>query len=137
MHNLQKDTPRSFTKRALGQDIEKKCSDFLQTQKIKVISHNFYSKLGEIDLIGIEADTLIFFEIRYRQNKGYGTALESVTFSKQQRIYKTALYFLMKNPQFARFTYRFDIIGASSYNGDIKQLTFDWQKNAFQPMMRS
>ncbi len=85
--------------------------------------------MGEIDLIGTDKDTLIFFEVRYRNDKGYGNALESVTPTKQRRIYKTAQFFIMKHPQYQQFSYRFDIIGASTYNGDT---LFNWQKNAFQ-----
>ncbi len=85
--------------------------------------------MGEIDLIGTDKDTLIFFEVRYRNDKGYGNALESVTPTNQKRIYKTAQVYIMKHPQFQRFFYRFDIIGASTYNGEI---VFNWQKNAFQ-----
>lgn len=120
---------RVLTRRAKGQQIEQACCQFLLDQKITIIAKNFYSKLGEIDLIGTEYQTLIFFEIRYRQQENYGSALESVTRSKQRRIIKTALFFLMKKPQYQHFTYRFDIIGASTYNNN---LIFNWQKNAFQ-----
>lgn len=120
---------RLLTRRAKGKAIEHACRDFLIKQNIAIIAANFYSKMGEIDLIGTDKDTLIFFEVRYRTAKGYGDALESVTPSKQHRIYKTAQFFIMKHPQFERFSYRFDIIGASTYNGEI---LFNWQKNAFQ-----
>lgn len=120
---------RLLTRRAKGQAIENACHDFLVKQKVTIICCNFYSKMGEIDLIGTEKDVLIFFEVRYRKDKGYGNALESVTPTKQRRIYKTAQFFIMKHPQFQRFSYRFDIVGASTYNGE---LVFNWQKNAFQ-----
>lgn len=120
---------RLLTRRAKGQAIENTCRDFLIQQGISIIAGNFHSKMGEIDLIGTDKDTLIFFEVRYRENKGYGNAFESVTSKKQQRIYQTAQFFIMKHPQFQRFFYRFDIIGASTYNGEIM---FHWQKNAFQ-----
>jgi len=129
VRNLKTDTPSPFSRRAKGQEIEKACYDFLVTHKIHIICCNFYSKFGEIDLIGTEKNTLIFFEIRYRNDKGYGTALESVTTAKQRRIYKTALFFNLRHPQFQHFSYRFDIIGATTYNGE---LVLNWQKNAFQ-----
>lgn len=130
MRNLKTDLQNLFTRQAKGINAENACRIFLQKQNIKIINGNFHSKFGEIDLIGTKNDTLIFFEIRHREKQGYGTALESVTPAKQHRIYKTALFFLMKHPHFNHFTYRFDIIGTSSYNGE---LVFDWQQNAFQP----
>ena len=114
---------------AKGQEVEKACRSFLISQKINIIAGNFRSKHGEIDLIGTEKNTLIFFEVRYRKKNSYGSPAESVTRTKQQRIYKTALFFIMKNPGFHYYSYRFDIIGASPYNGE---LIFNWQKNAFQ-----
>lgn len=66
---------RLLTRRAKGQAIEQACRDFLVQQKINIIACNFHSKMGEIDLIGTERDTLIFFEVRYRKEKGYGSAL--------------------------------------------------------------
>lgn len=120
---------RLLTRRAKGQKIEQACCQFLLDQKISIIAKNFYSKLGEIDIIGIENQTLIFFEIRYRYQESHGSALESVTRKKQRRIIKTALFFLIQKPQYQHFNYRFDIIGASTYNDS---LVFNWQKNAFQ-----
>ncbi len=114
---------------AKGQEVEKACRSFLISQKINIIAGNFRSKYGEIDLIGTEKNTLIFFEVRYRKKNSYGSPVESVTLTKQQRIYKTALFFIMKHPDFHYYSYRFDIIGASPYNGE---LIFNWQKNAFQ-----
>lgn len=115
--------------REQGQAIEKACYSFLLKQNISIISANFYSKMGEIDLIGYDHNILIFFEVRYRNKTNYGSSFDSVTKKKQEKIYKTALFFLQKHPEFKEHNYRFDIIGASTYNGEIQ---FQWQKNAFQ-----
>lgn len=120
---------RLLTRRAKGHAIEQACRDYLIKQNVTLVCFNFYSKMGEIDLIGQEKNTLIFFEVRYRNDQGYGSALESVTHTKQRRIYKTAQFFLLKHPEFQRLSYRFDIIAANTYNGGIK---FNWHKNAFQ-----
>jgi len=121
-----------LTQHEKGKIVEQACATFLKKNNILIISSNFYSKMGEIDLIGIEKDMLIFFEIRYRQHHHYGNPIESVTVEKQNRIYKTSLIFLMKNPKFKHYQYRFDIIGTYTYNDE---LIFNWQKNAFQPRM--
>lgn len=121
-----------LTRREKGKTVEQACATFLKKHNITIIRSNFYSKMGEIDLIGTEKDILIFFEIRYRRHSDYGDAIESVTVEKQHRIYKTALIFLMQNSKFKDYQYRFDIIGTYTYND---QLIFNWQKNAFQPRM--
>lgn len=130
MRSLKTGFLHCLTKKEKGDAIEQTCYDFLRQQKIVIIERNFRSKFGEIDLIGIEnKDTVIFFEIRYRQHTTHGSAAETVNYTKQQRIVKTALFFLSKQAYLQKMTYRFDIIGASSYNSEI---IFNWQKNAFQ-----
>ncbi len=116
-------------RRAKGQEVEAACRRWLLKQHISLVASNFHSKYGEIDIIGQEESTLIFFEVRYRRENSYGSSAESVTYAKQQRIYKTALFFITQHPKFQHYNYRFDIIGATTYNGKIE---FSWQKNAFQ-----
>ena len=47
---------RLLTRRAKGQAIENACRDFLVKQEISIVCHNFYSKMGEIDLIGTDLE---------------------------------------------------------------------------------
>lgn len=82
--------------------------------------------MGEIDLIMQDGDTLIFVEVRYRNNLSYGGPLESVTYSKQQKILKTAQYFIMKHAQYQHCNYRFDIVGISQQGQSI-----EWLSHAF------
>ncbi len=128
MRNLKMAILPSLTRQAKGKAIEQACCDFLLQQEIIIIAANFRCTLGEIDLIGKKGSLLIFFEVRYRKNHDYGSGIESVNAAKQQRFYKTAQYYLLTHPQYAHFTYRFDIIGATTYNNKI---FFDWRKNIF------
>jgi putative endonuclease len=81
---------------------------FLQRQGVKVVCQNFRSKVGEIDIIAFDQKTLVFIEVRLRQNKNYASAAESITPAKQQRILRTAQYFLLSHPQYQHCNLRFD-----------------------------
>ena len=46
---------------------------FLKQQGYDVLEQNFYTKVGEIDIIAKEDQTLVFVEVKYRKDdkKGY------------------------------------------------------------------
>jgi putative endonuclease len=112
--------------RTIGTEYEKIAETFLNQQGFKTFARNFYSRFGELDLVMLQQDTLLFVEVRYRKNSYFGTAIETVTASKQQKLLKTAKYFLLKHPQFQQHACRFDIIGISPVDGAI-----NWLENAF------
>lgn len=80
-------------KKVTGKNAEEKAKQFLETQGLRFIEANFMSRFGEIDLIFLENDTLVFVEVRARSTKQYGSALESINYTKRQKLLKTALYY--------------------------------------------
>jgi len=79
--------------------------------------------LGELDLIMDDNNTLVIVEVRFRKNNNYGSAAESVTKTKQNRIILTTQTFISERN--VKCPIRFDVIAISG-NGNI-----DWIKNAF------
>ena len=67
---------------------------FLTQQGLTLVFQNYLCKLGEIDLIMLDGDTLVFIEVRFRKNNDFGGALASITPSKQNKIIKTARHYL-------------------------------------------
>jgi putative endonuclease len=110
-----------------GKKAEDFALDFLSQQKMTCITRNFYSKSGEIDLVMKDQEFLIFVEVRYRRSQTYGSALSTVDWRKQQKIIKTANYFLLKNPHYQTLPARFDVVGISG-----NSMQAEWIKNAFQ-----
>ena len=104
--------------------------DHLKQQGLSLIEQNYLTKLGEIDIIMLDkiADTLVFVEVRYRKSNNYGTAIETVTRSKQQKLMRTAQQYLQKHPTYQHFLCRFDVVGVES---DLKYPTITWIQSAF------
>lgn len=73
-------------------------------------------------------DSLVFVEVRYRQNADFGSATESVTAIKQKKIISAALQYLQRHPEYQEFICRFDVIGLES---DLKCPQINWIKDAF------
>lgn len=73
-----------------------------------------------------DSDTLVFVEVRYRKTDTYGSAVESVTSSKQNRLIAAAKHFLQKNGYDSPC--RFDVVGISGQ----PNAKIEWIKDAFQ-----
>ena len=117
------------TTKEIGTKYETIASQYLAKHNIQIISKNFSCKVGEIDLIGIDQDNIVFIEVRYRKNLNYGSPLETIVYKKQQKIIKTAQYFMLTNEYlYNRYSPRFDIIGIWHEKSDLK---IEWAQSAF------
>ena len=76
----------------------------------KILEKNWkYSRIGEIDLIAKDKDTIVFVEVKYRRTNTYGSAIEAITLKKLTKIYQSALAYL-EQTQLKYKNYRIDII---------------------------
>lgn len=95
-----------------GKTAEIKAAIFLSLKGYRILEKNFRpprgSGAGEIDLIALKSDVLVFVEVKLRKNKT--DAAESVSYSVRQRRIRGALYFLSLHPEFENFEKRFDVI---------------------------
>jgi putative endonuclease len=107
-----------------GKTAEDKACEYLIKQGLVLIARNFRCKAGELDLIMKDGEILVIVEVRYRNSDAYGSALESVTASKQAKIIAATQYYLA-SVKMDRAV-RFDVVAIS---GAVK---LDWVKNAFQ-----
>lgn len=96
--------------RKLGSLKEQEAKQYLESLGYEILEENFYAKGGEIDLIGRESEYLVFVEVKYRSTEKRGNPLEAVTFQKQNKIIRTAKYYMYKNriPEYTPC--RFDVV---------------------------
>ncbi len=98
---------------------EKKAIEYLENNNYKIVSKNFSSKFGEIDIIAEKDENLIFIEVKYRKSNSHGSPLEAVTRYKQNTIIKVSKYFLYLNPEkYQKKFIRYDVIGIKGDNLD-------------------
>ena len=112
----------------LGSRAEQKACAYLVKQGLTVIGRNLRSPYGEIDLIMHEQQTIVFVEVRYRKSSKYGLAQETIGQGKQQRIIRTAQWYLQQHTGFSQRPCRFDIVAITGTGMENK---FDWIRNAF------
>lgn len=80
--------------RAAGTHGEALAVAYLRRRGFQLIGHSYHCRFGEIDLIAMDGKTLCFIEVKTRSNLSVGLPREFVTAQKQQRIRKTAAWYL-------------------------------------------
>lgn len=93
-----------------GEFWEQQALRFLRGQGLRLLAQNFRAKTGEIDLIMLEGDTLVFVEVRKRRRSRFTHAAASVDSRKQARLWRTAQVFLRARPDLSALACRFDVI---------------------------
>ena len=72
----------------------KLAATFSISHGLKLLTQNHHCRFGEIDLTMMEAETLVFVELRLRSNSLFGSAATSITPQKQQKLILTAQHYL-------------------------------------------
>ena len=113
-----------MNKRIIGKEKEELAAKFLARQGVKILEKNFSCRMGEIDLIGLDGDCIVFVEVKYRTNTDYGYPQEAVSINKRRKIVLVSGYYRMRNGFGDGTNFRFDIV---SILGD----KIRWDKNVF------
>ena len=118
--------------RKWGAHWEKTAESYLRASGLKLLQRNFSCRFGEIDLIMEDEQTIVFIEVKYRKNAQHGSGAEAVTFHKQNKISRTASWYLAKHPHRADQFCRFDVV---SIEPETTDQNIDWIKSAFYSTM--
>jgi len=111
---------------AKGYESEQYAREYLILQGLKWIESNYHSRMGEIDLIMRDKESLVFVEVRSRASAAFGGAISSITNSKKQKLLKTASLYLVAKKLYDKEIVRFDVL---SLEGTPPKI--NWIKNAF------
>lgn len=95
-----------------------------------MVTTNYRSRYGEIDIIALDGDTLVFVEVRFRSRQHFGGGAASVDARKQAKISKTAACYLQRTKRMQGLNCRFDVLDAHPADKS-GQFRFNWYKNAF------
>ena len=100
----------------LGESI---ACDLLIAQDYKILQRNYSCKLGEIDIIALKDNTLIFVEVKTRSNKKYGVPQEAVTPQKLRKIQKVSEFYRLSHKNLPVRS-RIDVVAIEIDQGNIK-----------------
>ena len=83
---------------------------FLENKGMKIIGRNFRYRGGEVDIIALEGETLVFAEVKTWSRYGIEALEQSLNEKKQRRIIETAKYFLTGHREYRYMAVRFDVV---------------------------
>ncbi len=112
------------TTRSIGQEHESRALAHLQNAGLSLVLRNYTAKVGEIDLIMSQQETLVFVEVRFRSAGSFVDGLSTVGDTKRKRFIKAVKYYLLMHPKDAQRVLRFDVMSMSTQD-------IDWHQNAF------
>lgn len=106
-------------KRGYGEMGENYAVELLKSKGYKVIERNFRSKIGEIDIIAIDGDTLVFVEVKTRWSKKFGLPEEAVSKTKIARIKRTGELYSISRPALPK-KLRVDVVAIEVEKASVK-----------------
>lgn len=114
--------------RSVGIWGEAQVANYLRKNRYRLLAHSYHCRFGEIDLIAMDGKTLCFVEVKTRSNLSMGLPREYVNAAKQERIRKTALFYLSEKELDCPM--RFDVAEVyQSGSGALERI--EYIKNAF------
>ena len=112
-----------------GKIAEDIAANYLNEQGLKTIFRNFRCRFGEIDLIGLDREILVFVEVRYRHNENRLAVVETINQHKCRKLIITSKFYLNKYRNYQSYQCRYDVIAIT---GELDKPAIEWIKNAFQ-----
>ena len=105
-----------------GRSGEDQAIRFLQKKGYQLLDRNFRSRTGEVDIV-CEADELILFiEVKSWRSLPDEALEVSIGVTKQQRIVRTARYYLLQNPHLQERGIRFDVVLVNPSTGTVRHI---------------
>lgn len=105
--------------------------DYLRARHLRLITRNFRCRLGEIDLVMLDDECLVFVEVRYRKAGQFASAVESVDARKQRKLALAAAVFLSRKRHYTNYPVRFDVVAIDAVDNATPRL--EWITDAFRP----
>lgn len=82
---------------------------FLQEHGYKLIDRNVKMAHGELDLVALDGETVVFIEVKSRENLRFGTPIEAVTPAKVRNMLSAAKQYIAHKHLYER-NIRFDVV---------------------------
>ena len=97
-----------IAKNASGKYGEYHAAKYLHNHGYKILERNYRCAIAEIDIIGLDGNTLCFVEVKTRKNKLYGYGTDFINKAKMEKLVLGARsYIAAKN---IKNDIRFDIV---------------------------
>jgi putative endonuclease len=120
-------------RRARGAAGEQAAVEFLRRRGYRIVERNFRTKYGELDIVAVDGEALVFCEVRARVGaNAIAYALESVGPAKRLQLRKMASeWFRLRTAELPETkATRFDVV-AVAMTGDGRPVSIEHVRGAF------
>ena len=93
-----------------GREGEEAAVNFLENKGMKIIFRNFRHRGGEVDIIALDDETLVFIEVKTWSSYSIDALEQAMNKEKQRRIIESAKYFLSSHREYRYMAVRFDVV---------------------------
>ena len=85
------------TTKQIGDQGEDMAAEYLTSQGYLIVERNYRTRLGEIDIIALDGEVLVFVEVKKKKSNRFGTAGEMITPDKIKKIIRTAEMYIAES----------------------------------------
>ncbi|NVM04929.1 MAG: YraN family protein [Candidatus Helarchaeota archaeon] len=121
--------PKKDHRKILGNTGEKIAEKFLKKSGFKIREKNYKNRYGEIDIIAVDGDCLVFVEVKTKSCADFSEPETWVDFKKQNQLIKMANFYLSEK-EITDVNCRFDVIGITLGKDNKEKIVHI--ENAFQ-----
>ena len=94
---------------------EETACKYLADQGYRILHRNYRTPVGELDIIAMENNILVFVEVRTKASNAYGLPEESITFKKKKKLRELAFFYLSQISYYVK-EWRIDVIAIEIAN---------------------
>lgn len=119
----------TLKRKILGRHGEEIAARYLEKNGFRLLRKNYRCRLGEIDLVAMDRDYLVFVEVRSKSSDEFGEGYESLLYKKQSKLRQVAWYYL-KSEGKTGMSCRFDVVSIRfDRDGEVQRI--EHIENAF------
>jgi len=111
--------PVADPRHELGSEAERRAAAYLTEQGYKILDRNVSYKVGELDIVAMDGDTLVFVEVRSRTHHDQVHPAATVTRRKQRQIVRSAMAYCQDH-KIQDTMIRFDVVAVLGPKGEIE-----------------
>ncbi len=127
LRNNKVDHKSNNSRQVLGRWGEGLAAEFLVARGLEILSKNFRTPDGEIDLIAKKGDDLVFVEVKTRRNTLYSYPEEAINDEKIEHLESAAGWYLLQHPEYEN-NWRLDVVTVIG-TPDTGEPRVDWFEN--------
>ena len=105
-----------------GDNGEARAAQYLMKQGYSILTRNFRSRRGEIDLVVSDGNKIVFVEVKNWDRNGIPELEQAINRTKQKRILAAARLYMALHPDLAAEGVRFDVMLISNGMKEITHL---------------